>query len=200
MSHILKSSLRGAQLLSEMSTPSLWESSGLDKFRFESYAKLLRQNNGGHVEEASGFTEIADDHTDFVDLFDADSVNVNALSRFNDDKLKRTLLDRLSELISNEKGGHHVSSSLMIEWPDRVDIPVAKNTGIKETDASGQLLETIASCLRGFSAANSLGLSYLLFPQEVANTYCRFPGDSFHSRSLEITDTVIEAPYNRLHH
>lgn len=124
---------------------------GWDKSRFEAYAKLLRLKNGGQIEEASHFTEIADEQTEFTDLDGADSVNVGLLSQPVEIKLKRAFLDRLSELIANQKGGYYVSSSLMIEWPDRVDILVARNTGPKGKGPSVQILEIIESSLRDIS-------------------------------------------------
>ncbi|KPM42451.1 hypothetical protein AK830_g4100 [Neonectria ditissima] len=139
-----------------MSASFLWESHGLDKSRFEAYAKLLRLRNGGQIEEASHFSEKADEQMELADLNDTDSIDMNTLSPINNNKLKRSFLDRLSELVANEKGGPYVSSSLMIEWPDRVDILVAKNNGIKEGDPSISMLETIASDLQVVSRLDLL--------------------------------------------
>ncbi|KAL7806178.1 hypothetical protein V8C26DRAFT_416942 [Trichoderma gracile] len=135
--------------LLKMSYP--WGVKGLDKSRFEAYAKLLRLKNGGQIEEASNFSEMPDEEAESNTLDDADSVHANAFSMFDERKLKRAFLDRLSELVANEKGGYHVSSSLMIEWPDRVDILVARNNGFREADATLRMLETIASSLRDIS-------------------------------------------------
>lgn len=132
---------------------------GWDKSKFEAYAKLLRLKNGGQIEEASDSTERADEQ-EISDLDSPDSVNVKPLSRFDETKLKRSFLDRLSELVANEKGGQHVSASLMVEWPDRVDVLVAKNTGFRESDPSVQFLETIASSLRGISKLDRRGVSF----------------------------------------
>ncbi|KAL6908675.1 hypothetical protein GGI43DRAFT_379518 [Trichoderma evansii] len=95
------------------------------------------------------------EETELDKLDDADSVNANEFPLFDERKLKRAFLDRLSELIANEKGGLHVSSSLMIEWPDRVDILVARNNGFKEGDVTLRMLETIASSLRDISMLGS---------------------------------------------
>ncbi|UKZ88150.1 uncharacterized protein TrAFT101_003913 [Trichoderma asperellum] len=103
-----------------------WGVKGPDKSRFEAYAKLLRLKNGGQIKEASNFSEMPDEETEFDKPDDTDSVNANEFLLFDKRKLKRAFLDRLSELVANEKGGHHVSSSLMIEWPDRVDVLVKK--------------------------------------------------------------------------
>ncbi|PTB65734.1 hypothetical protein BBK36DRAFT_1202535 [Trichoderma citrinoviride] len=128
-----------------------WGIDGLDRSRFEAYAKLLRLKNGGQVEKASSFSEAPDEETEADMLDDTDSVNANAISMFDEKKLKRAFLDRLSELVANEKGGYHVSSSLMIEWPDRIDILVARNNGFKKADATLRMLETITSSLRDIS-------------------------------------------------
>lgn len=61
---------------------------------------------------------------------DDDSTAPTTLFDGSDDKMKKAFLDRLAELVANEKGGPHVSATLMIEWPDRVVVLVAKNRGI----------------------------------------------------------------------
>jgi hypothetical protein len=140
-----------------MSTPWTPELDGWNRSRFEAYAKLLGLKNGRQIEEASDFTEIATGEADSADL-ESTSVNVDILSsHFSEDKLKRAFLDRLSELVANKKYGRHVSSSLMIDWPDRVDVLVAKNTGIKENDS--QSLKNLAASLRDISRLNRGGLS-----------------------------------------
>ncbi|KAF3483671.1 uncharacterized protein GIQ15_02995 [Arthroderma uncinatum] len=144
-----------------MSASFLSGPDGWGKHKFEAYAKILRLKNGGQIEEAVDFTELADEQAEIPDLESTSSVNVDILSRFNEDKLNRAFLDRLSELIAHQKGGYYVSSSLMIEWPDRVDILVARNNGFKEKDPRVQILETIASSLRDISQLNSQGMSYL---------------------------------------
>lgn len=88
---------------------------GWDKSRFEAFSKLLLLKSGRQVEEASEFIDKPSEETEASDLKSSNSVNVNILSQSNEDKLKRAFLDRLSELVANEKGGHHVSSSLMIK-------------------------------------------------------------------------------------
>lgn len=157
-------SLSVAQSLANMefSFPSGFER--WDRQRFEAYAKLLGLKNGGQIEEASDFKGIADEEEESSESDSAASENVEPSSQFNENKLKRAFLDRLSELIANEKGGHHVSASLMIEWPDRVDILVAKNTGFKEKDPVVQLLEAIESSLRDISRLDCRGLSNMPAP------------------------------------
>ncbi|GAD94524.1 hypothetical protein AOR_1_984034 [Paecilomyces variotii No. 5] len=126
----------------------------MDNPRFEAYAKLLRLKHGGQVEDASDFTEIGGEQTELSDLDDADSSNVNILSCYNENKLKRAFLDRLSEFIANQKGGRYVSSSLMLEWPYRVDVLVARNNGFGDKDTTVRLLKTIESSLRDISSFN----------------------------------------------
>ncbi len=162
----MNKSLAVSQALSNMSFSVLSSFEGWDKSRFEAYAKLLRLKNGGQIEEASdsNSTEIADEQMEISDLNSPDSVNVEPLSQFNETKLKISFLDRLTEIIANEKGGLHVSASLMVEWPDRVDVLVAKNTGFRGNDPSIQLLATIASSLRDISKLDRRGLSSLPLP------------------------------------
>ncbi|EHK41056.1 hypothetical protein TRIATDRAFT_321317 [Trichoderma atroviride IMI 206040] len=138
-----------------MSLSCPWGVKGLDKSRFEAYAKLLRLKNGGQIEEASNFSEMLDEEMEPDELDDAGSVDANEFLSFDEGKLKRAFLDRLSELTANEKGGYHVSSSLMIEWPDRVDILVAKNNGFSKGGATLRILETIASSLRDIATLDS---------------------------------------------
>lgn len=130
---------------------------GWDKSRFEAFTKLLLLKSGRQVEEASSFIDMPNEETVTSELKSNDSVNVNILSQFNEDKLKRAFLDRLSELIANEKGGPHVSSSLMIEWPDRVDILVSRNAGLKKYASNVEILEIIASSLRRISTLDRRG-------------------------------------------
>lgn len=144
-----------------MSLSCPWGVKGLDKPRFEAYAKLLRLKNGGQIEQASNFSEMPNEEIESDKLDDADSVDANEFLRFDERKLKRAFLDRLSELTANEKGGHHVSSSLMLEWPDRVDILVARNNGFRGGDATLQILGTIASSLRDIATLGPSGLTCL---------------------------------------
>ncbi|KAL7912931.1 hypothetical protein GGI35DRAFT_476750 [Trichoderma velutinum] len=137
-----------------MSSSLPWGMNGLDKSRFEAYAKLLRLKNGGQIEPTSDFSELHDEGIELDKSDDTDSANANVFPLFDERKLKRAFLDRLSELIANEKGGRHVSSSLMIEWPDRVDILVARNNGFRGGDVILRMLDTIASSLRDISMLN----------------------------------------------
>lgn len=132
---------------------------GWDMSRFEAYAKLLLLKNGRQIEDAWDFTEIIGEQTEFIHLDGTESVNVDVLSGFRDDELKRAFLDRLSELVANEKGGRHVSSSLMVEWPDRVDVLVARNTGLKNRASTVKILETIGLHLRDISRFDRRGSS-----------------------------------------
>ncbi|KAM0514881.1 hypothetical protein ACHAPE_006557 [Trichoderma viride] len=138
-----------------MSLSCPWGVEGLNKPRFEAYAKLLRLKNGGQIEEASNFSEMLDEEIGSDKLDDAETIDTNEFLLFDERKLKRAFLDRLSELTANEKGGHHVSSSLMLEWPDRVDILVAKNNGFRKGGATLRILETIASSLRDIATLGS---------------------------------------------
>ncbi|KAJ5560362.1 hypothetical protein N7513_002761 [Penicillium frequentans] len=121
---------------------------GWDNCKFEGYVKLLLLKR-----------DLLGEQTELSDLESTDSVDVNILSQFDEDKLKRALLDRLSELVANEKGGHHILASLMIEWPDKVDILVAKNSGLTKKGLSAEMLQKIESSLRRISRLNRQGLS-----------------------------------------
>lgn len=132
---------------------------GWDNCKFEGYVKLLLLKRGRQIKEAFDFTDLLGEQTELSDLESTDSVDVNILSQFDEDKLKRALLDRLSELVANEKGGHHILASLMIEWPDKVDILVAKNSGLTKKGLSAEMLQKIESSLRRISRLNRQGLS-----------------------------------------
>lgn len=129
-----------------------------DKSRFEAFTKLLLLKSGRQVEEALEFTDIPSENTETSELESIDSLNVDTLSHFNEEKLKRAFLDRLSELVANQKGGQYVSSSIMIEWPDRVDILVSRNAGFKKYVSKVEILEIIESNMRRISTLDRRGL------------------------------------------
>ena len=56
-------------------------------------------------------------------------------------------------------GGRHVSASLMVEWPDHVDILVARNSGFKHGDPGLGMLETLSSSLPEIARLGILGPS-----------------------------------------
>lgn len=158
-----------------MSRPSLSALDGWDRFRFEAYVKLLLLKSCRQIEEPSDLTEIVEEQAKPLDLQKSDSIDVNILSVCDEDKLKSAFLDRLSELVANDKGGDHVSSSLMVEWPDRVEILVAKNTGFKKNnqndpkknikkDHSVEILATIQASLRDICKLDRRGSSILRSP------------------------------------
>jgi hypothetical protein len=148
-------------LLADMSISRQSGLDGWDKSRFEAFTKLLLLKSGRQVEEASEFIDIPSEETESSDLQSVDSVNLDLLSRFNEDKLKRAFLDRISELVANEKGGHHVSSSLMIEWPDKVDVLVSRNAGLKKNASNVEMLGIIALSLRRISTLDRRGRCYV---------------------------------------
>lgn len=105
---------------------------GLNRARFQAYAKLLRLRSGGQAEPPEDSLAFLTDDDEGPDAGedDDDSIAPAALFDGHEDRMKRAFLDRLAELVANEKGGPHVSATLMVEWPDRVVVLVAKNTGI----------------------------------------------------------------------
>lgn len=92
----------------------------------------------------------------------ADSVAVHQLSHFNEDKLKRLFLDRSAELVANVKNVRYVAASLMVEWPDRVDVFVSRNEGINEGDSDGESLKTLELRLRTIARVRRIFISALL--------------------------------------
>ncbi|GAB1316378.1 hypothetical protein MFIFM68171_06588 [Madurella fahalii] len=107
-----------------------WEANGLDRARFEALTKLLRLRYHGQVGAPTHFDEShldAPDDGDFA-LDDVDSAEVSTLVNFGTGRLQRAFLDRLAELVANEKGGRHVSATLMTNSHDGVRVFVARNS------------------------------------------------------------------------
>lgn len=101
--------------------------------RFQAYAKLLKLRSGGQADRPEYSTAFLADDEPGDEESDAgedtnDSVARAMLSDSREDRMKRAFLDRLAELVANAKGGPHVSATMMIEWPDRAVVLVAKKT------------------------------------------------------------------------
>ena len=116
-----------------------WKANGLDRARFEALAKLLRLRYHGQVEAPTRFDDEPQLHSpdnDDVDfeLDDADSATAATLADFNISRLRSAFLDRLAELVANEKGGHHVSATLMMNSHDQVRVFVARNSKFRPRD------------------------------------------------------------------
>jgi len=122
-----------------MSLSFNWLLDDLNQPRFQAFTSLLRLRNGGQLEGADG------DHEDEYDAFsfmfphdteddDLDSTSPQELKSFDDEELKRRFLDRTAEIFSNIKGGPHVASTLLAEWPGVAEVFVAKNRGLSEED------------------------------------------------------------------
>ncbi|KPI43240.1 uncharacterized protein AB675_7177 [Cyphellophora attinorum] len=125
-----------------------WSGHGLDQARFEGLAKLLRLRYHGQVEHPSRYDELQRDA-----IFDDDDANSDAatnrtstLVNFNPGRLRRTFLDRLAEVIANEKGGRHVAATMMVQAQDSVNVFVAKNNKFRQADIS--FLDQLAALLR----------------------------------------------------
>ncbi|KAI5924399.1 hypothetical protein F4810DRAFT_141484 [Camillea tinctor] len=111
-----------------------WKLDGLDRQRFEAYTKLLSLRHGGQASDPVTF-EPHDEDLDVVEPpDDNDSVVGQQLTSHDENEIKRAFLDRLSEVLSSAKGGLHVAAALMVQSPDRIEISVAKNRGIKPKD------------------------------------------------------------------
>ncbi|KAI1466229.1 uncharacterized protein F4812DRAFT_452089 [Daldinia caldariorum] len=111
-----------------------WGLDGLDKSRFEAYTKLLSLRNGGQVDDAIIFDACEAGPDAIESAEDSDSVTGQPLTNFDNDKLKRAFLDRLSEILSQTRGGYHVAAALMVENIEAPEVTVAKNSGLKQTD------------------------------------------------------------------
>ncbi|KAK3298729.1 uncharacterized protein B0H64DRAFT_81498 [Chaetomium fimeti] len=113
-----------------------WETNGLDRAKFEALTKLLRLRYHGQVGAPTRFDEshlYTPDDGDLA-LDDADSTKVSTLADFGSSRLQRAFLDRLAELVANEKGGRHVSATLMTNSHDEVRVFVARNSKFRPRD------------------------------------------------------------------
>ncbi|KUI59265.1 hypothetical protein VP1G_11073 [Cytospora mali] len=135
-----------------------WEMEGLHQPRFQAYTKLLRVRSGGQVEEPNNFDEFSVSGYDIHDLDDDDTLHPATLCGSGETKVKRAFLDRLSELVANKKGGHYTSASMMIEWPDKVDVLVAKNSGIGENTPTWNFLRGLEANLRKLARMENCGI------------------------------------------
>ncbi|KAI1475124.1 hypothetical protein F4774DRAFT_421764 [Daldinia eschscholtzii] len=117
-----------------MSPTFHWGLDGLDKPRLEAYIKLLSLRNGGQIDDAVIFDPCEAGSDVIESAEDGDSATGQPLTNFNNDRLKRAFLDRLSEILSQTRGGYHVAAALMVENTEAPEITVAKNSGLKQTD------------------------------------------------------------------
>lgn len=125
-----------------------WEANGLNRAKFEALTKLLRLHYHGQVEPPSRFDELQHDaRTDDDAVFDdIDSTKALRLTDFNLDHLRRVFLDRLAELVANEKGGRHVAATMMVDGQDKVDVFVTRNDEFRANDVT--FLEQTEALLR----------------------------------------------------
>ena len=117
-----------------MSASFHWDRKGLNKARFQVFAKLLRMRNGGQAEPPTSYEDIQDDEEDKNVDADAYSTKAQTLTDFDDKRLRQSFLDRIAELVANIKEGQHVTAALMVESPEKVQVFVAKNKGIEKND------------------------------------------------------------------
>jgi hypothetical protein len=87
-------------------------------------------------------------------------------SQKRDDGLRKRFLDRLSELIANDKGGNHVSCAVMRENVENecADIWIARNSGFVKGDGTNEekdfaFLDKLESVLRSVAQDRSDKLS-----------------------------------------
>lgn len=127
----------------------------LNRARFQAYEKLILLKSGGQaepLEDSLAFLTYDDEGSDAGEG-DDDSTAPTTLFDGGEDKMKRAFLDRLAELVANENGGPHVSATLMIEWPDRVVVLVAKNRGIDKDLAT--FLASLEASIRQVAMSGS---------------------------------------------
>src|ERR1041384_4964751 len=111
-----------------MSDGVYWGLPGLHKARFQAFVKLLLLRNSRQAEEPFRSDAMRrDPNSDDFEESDADSLTTQMLLDFDIDHLKRSFLDRLSELVAKAKGGRHVAAAMMVSSPGKVDVIVAKN-------------------------------------------------------------------------
>ncbi|KAI0095413.1 hypothetical protein F4814DRAFT_443586 [Daldinia grandis] len=111
-----------------------WGLDGLDKPRFEAYTKILSLRNGGQIDDPIVFDAYETGPDMMEPPEDDDSITGQPLTNFDDNRLRRAFLDRLSEILSHTRGGYQVAASLMIENLGAPEITVAKNSGLKQAD------------------------------------------------------------------
>ncbi|KAK4454850.1 hypothetical protein QBC34DRAFT_103175 [Podospora aff. communis PSN243] len=127
-----------------------WKEQGLDRAWFEALTKLLRLRHQGQVETPTRFDEDADDDGQVTSEMDCSSVKALPLMDFEANRLQRQFLDRLAELVANQKGGKHVAATAMSVFPDSVNVIVARNDGFRPIDK--EFLERSQSLLRRIAA------------------------------------------------
>jgi len=126
-----------------------WKEQGLDRSRFEALTKLLRLRHQGQVETPTRYDDDHDD--DNIPETDCSSVKASPPSDLEAGRLRRQFLDRLAELMANQKGGRHVAATAMSVSPNSVKVTVAKNDKFRLTDK--EFLERVQSLLRRIAAA-----------------------------------------------
>lgn len=171
-----------------------WGLDGLDKSRFEAYTKILSLRNSGQADDAITFDayEVGPDMIEPAK--DDDSITGQPLTNFDNDKLKRAFLDRLSEILSHTRGGYQVAAALMIENLGVPEIVVAKNSGLKQTDkdfiiALEKVLVRMAGCPSVFPFRGCSFTPILIRAYSFASRHSRVVGvntNSIHTESKGI--------------
>ncbi|KAF2120771.1 hypothetical protein BDV96DRAFT_595184 [Lophiotrema nucula] len=134
-----------------MAIPLSWDQPSLSGDRLQAYASLLRiQKDGQIYERLEAEYEPGDQHmiSGYEDD-DTNSIAVNDLSSFNEDRLKAAFQDRVAELVANVKGGHHVAATQIFDTPQGIKLVVAKNEGLDKRDP--EFLQKLQDLLRDIS-------------------------------------------------
>lgn len=134
-----------------------WRLPGLDRDRFEALAKLLRLRNGRQLHEPASKFDIV---PDAEDAEDGDPSTASAQHGTGQEiKLMKFFLDGLAELVASVRGRGHVSATLLIRRPDRVEILVPGDKELKRGDPAAEMLEGLQAGLRQIAALGYDGMS-----------------------------------------
>ncbi|KAL2867334.1 uncharacterized protein BJX67DRAFT_381048 [Aspergillus lucknowensis] len=131
-----------------------WGLDGLNGQKFRAYTALLHLRNGGQgdpdweAELARNDMESAGEQGD-----DGETAIAQGLSDFDEPRLKRALLDRIAELVSNIRNGKHVAATMLVEAQERCTVFVSKNNGFDRSDK--QFLKALESSLREISRSET---------------------------------------------
>ncbi|KAK3348856.1 hypothetical protein B0T25DRAFT_230661 [Lasiosphaeria hispida] len=135
-----------------------WEPNGVGRVRFQALIKLLHLRHNGQIERPTRLesVQLSSDTDDAVaEAADDDSTKAMTLADSNSDYLQRSFLDRLAELVADQKGGRHVAATMMVTTQDSVTVLVAKNDKFGARD--GKFLGDVGAQLQLIAKSTSSG-------------------------------------------
>ncbi|KAJ3914720.1 hypothetical protein F5877DRAFT_70471 [Lentinula edodes] len=102
---------------------------------FNALITLLSLRNGRQLEPELDSPSIGD-HSPTMGFSNAifQRPNLRSNSSSTSNHLKERFLDRLAEVVSNEKGSKHVACTIMKEYENRVEVYASRNEGFREKD------------------------------------------------------------------